>query len=152
MVSKLISLDVMMKKTSVAPFLILALLLVAPVAANSQTGNAIRIISPYFADGTWVFDDPSVDLKKEPFVLGIPEMIDTLLVEIPDPKNGFRLLFSDQPFPNYQTKIVWVRADGAGNWYRFEDTEMEGWLCPALFKYFEKAPKEIYVKALPRKE
>jgi len=24
---------------------------------------------------------------------------------------------------------------------------MEGWLCPALFKYFEKAPKEIYVKA-----
>jgi hypothetical protein len=26
---------------------------------------------------------------------------------------------------------------------------MEGWLCPALFKYFEKAPKEIYIKAEP---
>jgi hypothetical protein len=24
---------------------------------------------------------------------------------------------------------------------------MEGWLCPALFKYFEVAPKEIYAKA-----
>jgi hypothetical protein len=24
---------------------------------------------------------------------------------------------------------------------------MEGWLCPALFKYFEKAPKQIYVQA-----
>jgi len=23
---------------------------------------------------------------------------------------------------------------------------MEGWLCPALFKYFEKAPQEIYAK------
>jgi len=26
---------------------------------------------------------------------------------------------------------------------------MEGWLCPA-FKYFEAAPKEIYVKAEPK--
>jgi hypothetical protein len=24
---------------------------------------------------------------------------------------------------------------------------MEGWLCPALSKYFQKAPNEIYVKA-----
>jgi hypothetical protein len=23
---------------------------------------------------------------------------------------------------------------------------MEGWLCPALFKYFEEAPKRIYVQ------
>jgi hypothetical protein len=26
---------------------------------------------------------------------------------------------------------------------------MEGWLCPALFKYFEAAPKDLYVKAEP---
>ena len=26
----------------------------------------------------------------------------------------------------------------------------EGWLCPALFRYFAKAPKELYVKAEPR--
>ena len=26
---------------------------------------------------------------------------------------------------------------------------MEGWLCPALFKYFENAPEAIYVKAEP---
>jgi hypothetical protein len=24
---------------------------------------------------------------------------------------------------------------------------MEGWLCPALFKYFESAPKTLYAKA-----
>jgi hypothetical protein len=24
---------------------------------------------------------------------------------------------------------------------------MEGWLCPALFRYFDEAPEEIYVKA-----
>jgi hypothetical protein len=25
-------------------------------------------------------------------------------------------------------------------------TGMEGWLCPALLKYFDKAPKKIYVQ------
>jgi hypothetical protein len=24
---------------------------------------------------------------------------------------------------------------------------MEGWQCPALFRYFETAPRELYVKA-----
>jgi hypothetical protein len=27
---------------------------------------------------------------------------------------------------------------------------MEGWLCPALFKYFPSAPREIYVKVEPK--
>jgi hypothetical protein len=26
---------------------------------------------------------------------------------------------------------------------------MEGWLCPALLKYYDAAPPEIYVKADP---
>ncbi|WP_017717610.1 DUF6717 family protein [Kamptonema formosum] len=34
-----------------------------------------------------------------------------------------------------------------GNWYRWEGKNMEGWLCPALFKYFSEAPKKIYCKA-----
>ena len=25
--------------------------------------------------------------------------------------------------------------------------QAEGWLCPALFRYFDEAPEEIYVKA-----
>jgi len=28
---------------------------------------------------------------------------------------------------------------------------MEGWLCPALFRYFDKAPPELYVKAEAKK-
>jgi hypothetical protein len=28
--------------------------------------------------------------------------------------------------------------------------EIEGWLCPALFKYFESAPRELYGRAEPR--
>ena len=28
-----------------------------------------------------------------------------------------------------------------------KDYGLEGWLCPALFKYFKTAPREIYVRA-----
>ena len=31
-----------------------------------------------------------------------------------------------------------------------EKPPMEGWLCPALLKYYREAPKELYVKADPK--
>ena len=54
--------------------------------------NALRVIVPYWYEGSWVFDDSSVDLVREPFVLGIPEMIDQLVADIPDARQGFRLV------------------------------------------------------------
>jgi hypothetical protein len=41
-----------------------------------------------------------------------------------------------------------VRAGDGGNWYRSDDlAELEeGWLCPALLKYFESPPQRIYAK------
>src|SRR5262245_48283809 len=98
--------------------------------------NSIMVISPYRYLGTWVFDDPQAGLKREPFVAGIPEMIDRLVADIPDAEKGFRMLFSAQPFPGHQKKLAWIRADESktGNWYRLEDPPMEGWLCPSLFK------------------
>lgn len=53
------------------------------------------------------------------------------------------------PFPGYRVKLEWKREEYGGNWYYSAEFKMEGWLCPALFKYFEKAPKEIYVRAEP---
>lgn len=41
--------------------------------------NSILIIAPYRYEGTWVFDDPNVGLVREPFVAGVPEMIDHLV-------------------------------------------------------------------------
>jgi hypothetical protein len=29
------------------------------------------------------------------------------------------------------------------------DLDMEGWLCPALFRYFEEAPKALYAQVKP---
>jgi hypothetical protein len=111
--------------------------------------NSILVISPYRNHGTWVFDDPSVGLAREPFVSGIPEMIDMLVREIPDAEKGFRLLFSEDPFPGYQVEVEHVREEYGGNWYRWAEHSREGWLCPALFKYFDRAPRKLYCRAEP---
>ena len=55
--------------------------------------NAIMVIAPYRYQGTWVFDDSSAGLVREPFVAGVPEMIDVLVKDIPNADKGFRLLF-----------------------------------------------------------
>lgn len=119
--------------------------------------NQIFVINPYRHAGTWVFDDPARDLKQEPFVAGIPEMIDFVLggMEIQNPELGFRLIFSDELFSaeDYSNvvRVDLLRLENGGAWYqlvRFGKT-MEGWLCPALLKYFNKPPQEIYLKAEP---
>lgn len=112
-----------------------------------RPANSLMVISPYRHAGTWVFDDPSVGLRQEPFVAGIPEMIDEMVKGIPNADQGFRLIFSTQPFPGYTQKLVWRRGDRAGNWYYSEQYRKEGWLCPGLFKYYRDAPNEIYAKA-----
>jgi hypothetical protein len=114
--------------------------------------NQILIIAPYWVEelGAWVFDDPKAGLNQEPFVSGVPEMIDYLVKAIPNARAGFRLLFSPAPFPGYQKRLIWRREEFGGNWYASDDPPMEGWLCPALFRYFNQAPSEIYVKAESR--
>ena len=111
--------------------------------------NQILVIAPYWLDnvGTWVFDDERVGLVQEPFVSGIPEMIDDLVRDIPNARNGFRLLFSASPFPGYQRKLTWLREEMGGNWYKADQPAIEGWLCPALFHFFSDAPAELYAKA-----
>ena len=112
--------------------------------------NAISVIYPYKYEGMWVFDDPDVGLRREPFVAGIDTMIDLWVENVPNADKGFRLIFSPTPFPGYTSKLEWRREEHGGNWYWSPDFQMEGWLCPALFKYFESAPMELYVKVSAR--
>ena len=109
--------------------------------------NALNLIVPYRYEGQWVFDDARVGLTKEPFVSGADAMIEVLVADMPNAQKGFRLLFSAAPFPGYQVKLEWKREEYGGNWYFSPEFKMEGWLCPALFRYLDHAPKEIYVKA-----
>lgn len=107
----------------------------------------MMVIFPYRYNHTWVFDDDKVGLVQEPFVSGVPEMIDILVQDINHVDEGFRLLFSADIFPGYQAELVWQREEYNGHWYSWEEKQLEGWLCPALFKYFEHPPRKIYCKA-----
>ena len=113
--------------------------------------NSLMVIFPYRYEGCWVFDDASVGLEREPFVLGIDTMLDRLTAGIPEAANGFKVIFAASKFPGFDLSLEWRREETGGNWYYAPAYELEGWLCPALFKYFEEAPKEIYVKAEAKK-
>jgi hypothetical protein len=111
--------------------------------------NSMFVIFPYRDRGTWMFDDPAVGLVREPFVAGIPEMIDVLVAGIPDASRGFKLLFSSNPFPGHTVEVDRVSEETGGAWYRWAVHDRQGWLCPALLKYFNTPPAKLYCKPEP---
>ena len=119
----------------------------SPAPMNS---NSLFVLQPYRHQNAWVFDDDKVGLVAEPFVFGIDTMIDRMTAGIPDAAQGFRLIFSTARFPGAAVELQWQREEADGNWYYSPTYDFEGWLCPALFKYFEEAPETLFAKAEPR--
>jgi hypothetical protein len=117
-------------------------------AQKNRNKNTLYAISPYLAGGQWQFDDPSRELYGEALVAGIPEIIQKVCKEkgIQNPEKGFSVVFSSKKFPGADCVLQRVRGESGGNWYKLEGTNMEGWLCPALFKYFENAPSKLYIQ------
>jgi len=112
--------------------------------------NAISVLFPYKQNGVWMFDDSATGLCREPFVLGVGEILDKATASVPKAESGFKLFFSATPFPGHTVKLEWRREESGGNWYFCSQFGMEGWLCPALFKYFDTAPRELYAKPEPK--
>ena len=108
------------------------------------------VIHPYKYEGTWVFDDPKVGLVQEPFIAGADIILDRMAEGVPNATAGMTLLFSSMPFPGSQFQFDWRREESGGNWYYSPQYQLEGWLCPALFKYFDRAPEQIYVQVKPK--
>jgi len=108
--------------------------------------NSIFVIKPYKWEGTWVFDDPAVDLVREPFVAGADTIIDVATNNIPNADKGFLAIFSASYFPDAKIVLDWVQEDGGGNVYSWAEKEMKGWLCPALLRYFEQPPAKLYIQ------
>jgi hypothetical protein len=119
-----------------------------PFGASAM--NSLLVIHPYKSGNTWVFDDPAVGLVREPFVAGADVLLDRMSENIPNAAQGMTIVFSAQPFPGYQYEVQWRREEFGGNWYYSPAHNMEGWLCPALFEYFEKAPERIYLQVKPK--
>ena len=108
--------------------------------------NSIFVIKPYKFQTTWVFDDPAVGLVKEPFVGGADTIIDVATGHIPNADRGFLAVFSASPFHDHQIVLERTREEGDGTIYRWPEKGMEGWLCPALLRYFPEAPEKLYVQ------
>ena len=108
--------------------------------------NAINVIAPYKHFSMWVFDDPNVGLRQEPFVGGADTSIDRMVASIPYAEDGFVMVFSGTEFPGYQQRLELVGPQGSGNRYRSRELAMDGWLCPALLRYFEEPPEELFVQ------
>lgn len=118
----------------------------------NKTKNLIHVIHPYWDNGSLVFDDPSVGLEGEPFVAGADVALGMLASGIKGCEKRFTLVFSHLAFPGHQLVATRGKAEAGGYWYRWEALGVDGWLCPALFKYFPKAPKSIYVQIKPRQK
>jgi hypothetical protein len=112
--------------------------------------NSLLVIHPYKEHGVWVFDDPRVGLVKEPFVSGADVAIDRMVADIANAESGVTMYFSANPFPGSQHEFHWRREDMGGNWYYSPEYDLEGWLCPALFHYFESAPPRLFVQVKPK--
>ena len=109
------------------------------------------------ATGTdfWVFDFPSLQVTKEPFVGGIDTLIDLILGSgvARAKEKGFILLFegssSQDPIPPALSdgfELQRVRPEAGGTIYRHMSFGLEGWLCPVLNKFFPESPERLRVK------
>lgn len=123
----------------------------------TQPENALLVIHPYYHQHSWVFDDEEKGLVKEPFVAGADDFIDYILSKMGKltvGKKGFTLLFSQMPFMGQQQVLSYQKKAFGGSLYtvisdpdfRNHEDVNQMWLCPALFKYFRKAPKKLYVQ------
>jgi hypothetical protein len=125
--------------------------------------NVLMVIEPYGYQDTWVFDDASKGLEKEPldgirgeleaaerWLAGTSGMIDYLVKDIPNARQGFTLLCSSQPLAEYQVELKLEGKDGGGYSYKAKDSSAGWWLSPTLLSYTEAPPESLYVKAVPR--
>lgn len=104
--------------------------------------NQINTIEIYRYHNTWAFTDKSRGLVDEPFVAGMPEIID---MHIEDGHDKAIITFSKDDFPGAVPQLAKTREENGGAWYRIlPSTDVEGWLCPALLKYFDTPPENIY--------
>lgn len=110
--------------------------------------NTINVIEIYKYHDIWVFDDESTGLIREAFVSGADLIIDKMVEHIPNAENGFICIFSGKYFPTatYELKLKIRGDEKIGNWYTCEELGIDGWLCGALYKYFDVEPESIYIQ------
>jgi hypothetical protein len=111
--------------------------------------NALYTIRPYRMGAVWAFDDLARGLQAEPLVAGMPQMINHLMQLMGIEGDQVTIVFSDRPFPG-ALHLRKTRPEDGGAWYRLEEPfAAEGWLCPAMLRYFPEHPQDVYATISP---
>ncbi len=110
--------------------------------------TSVFVIAPYLDEtGTSVFDDAERELAREPFVSGIPEIIEFALNQAGHKSaRRFKACFSDSAFLECTHELTRIYEEAGGHWYNLRGTELRGWLCPALLRYYSIAPENIFIR------
>lgn len=87
--------------------------------------NAMMSITIYKHNGFWSFTDDERGLVHEPFVSGIPEIIDFFIEKYGDKDSGTHtILFSGRKFPGSQGCLFKTKndyePDHGGAWYEYD--------------------------------
>ena len=120
-------------------------------SARMAGRNALFTLTFYRHDGQWVFDDERRGIMVEPLVCGADDVFDVLSGRHADDRiNRCTVNFSASPIPGHDVHATYLRPEDGGSRYSTTDmtgdTPFEFWLCPALFAYFDRAPKDLYVQ------
>lgn len=119
------------------------------LAEGGEVNSFAVVLFPYKHQDLWVFDDARVGLVREPFVQGVPEILESLLkrkrIPLAEAARGFSLTFAATHFQQADTIADWVSEENGGNWYETREDKRRGWLCPALYRYFPEAPPTLWV-------
>lgn len=118
--------------------------------------NSLFTMRVYRHEGMWVFDNPAVDLIKEPFVAGADTIFDEIAYgydkqfETSD-KIKIDIVFSSKEFPGWEHMCEHTGKQYDGNTYVMCATTIptlknhDLWLCPALLKYFSTPPRTLFM-------
>jgi hypothetical protein len=116
-----------------------------PSRVPPQGEAPVFTIEPYPDHDGWVFDDPARDLWREPLRIGIERLLDRECgAQTPAERRRIAVSFSRATFPGANVQLTLKQGVFGGNWYGAG--EVVGWLCPALYLYFETAPNELYLR------
>lgn len=107
--------------------------------------NSIMSLELYKYSNSWCFDDLHHNITREPFVMGMSEIISSYL---PKDAEHCNIMFSHQPFPGCE-HLELQYEEHNGGWYVVENSGMGGWLCPVTRIYMQGIPKDIYFKVNP---
>lgn len=93
---------------------------------------------------SWIFDDPTFGIKKEPFVMGTSELIDVIKQKKKIKKEELEIIASDVAFEGCK-KTVLLHHDKETKWSKYFSKDYgDHFLCPVLLTYFKEPPKELY--------